>query len=164
METKKRTFKCTGCGDDRPCYVESNQEPNPIFDDLQIEDLKCVLDETNQTSYNWVEQPNQQPQSQSAEDYWHTKPKKFKEIVGYSTQHLLEFAKEYANQKALTVSDEWISVEDRFPEQDQSVLISDTNDVYKAWYSDKNFFVENFGEVDNVTHWQPLPTPPINKE
>ena len=107
---------------------------------------------------------NQQPQSQSAEDYWHTKPKKFKEIVGYSTQHLLEFAKEYANQKALTVSDEWISVEDRFPEQDQSVLISDTNDVYKAWYSDKNFFVENFGEVDNVTHWQPLPTPPINKE
>ena len=55
---KTRKFKCTGCGDYRPCYLETNQEPynNGLDDDeLFIEDLKCVLDSTNQTSYNWKE-------------------------------------------------------------------------------------------------------------
>jgi len=49
----KRTFKCTGCGDDRPCTLEITQElRNGILDD-PTEDLACVLDSTNQTSYNW---------------------------------------------------------------------------------------------------------------
>ena len=57
MTTKKRKFKCTGCGEDRPCFLETNQEPNPLdaIEDLFTEDLKCVLDSTNQTSYNWKE-------------------------------------------------------------------------------------------------------------
>ena len=57
METLKRKFKCTGCGVDRPCFLETNQETNPLdaVDDLFTEDLKCVLDSTNQTSYNWEE-------------------------------------------------------------------------------------------------------------
>ena len=54
MSTVKRKFKCTGCGEDRPCFLETNQEPNPI-DDSPIDDLKCILDNTNQTSYNWKE-------------------------------------------------------------------------------------------------------------
>ena len=45
-------FKCNGCGDDRPCYLEVNQEQTTW---QTIEELKCVLDGTNQTSYNWVE-------------------------------------------------------------------------------------------------------------
>lgn len=49
-----RTFKCNGCGKDRPCVLEINQEPN-CLDHMVIDDLKCVLDETNQTSYKWVE-------------------------------------------------------------------------------------------------------------
>jgi len=54
-----RTFKCTGCGEDRPCFLETNQEPNPLdeIENLFTEDLKCVLDSTNQTSYNWKEVP-----------------------------------------------------------------------------------------------------------
>ncbi len=57
MSITKRKFKCNGCGEDRPCFLETNQEPNPLDDieDLFTEDLKCVLDSTNQTSYNWVE-------------------------------------------------------------------------------------------------------------
>lgn len=57
MAIEKRKFKCTGCGEDRPCYLETNQEPNPLdaVEDLFTEDLKCVLDSTNQTSYNWKE-------------------------------------------------------------------------------------------------------------
>ena len=50
----KRKFKCNGCGDDRPCFVETNQEIGP-FEDMLIDYFKCILDETNQTSYNWVE-------------------------------------------------------------------------------------------------------------
>lgn len=51
----KRKFKCTGCGDDRPCFLETNQEKGEIAFYDGAEDLKCVLDETNQTSYNWKE-------------------------------------------------------------------------------------------------------------
>ena len=54
METIQRKFKCNGCGDERQCVLETNQEEKP-FDYMVIEELKCVLDETNQTSYNWVE-------------------------------------------------------------------------------------------------------------
>jgi len=53
MKTEKRKYKCEGCGESRPCYVETNQEPSNITE--IIEDLKCILDETNQTSYFWVE-------------------------------------------------------------------------------------------------------------
>ena len=45
---------CNGCGDSRPCYLEVNQHETPSMY-LEIEDLKCVLDSTNQTSYNWTQ-------------------------------------------------------------------------------------------------------------
>lgn len=51
MDIDKRKFKCKGCGDERPCYVETNQETNSICD--VREDLICILDITNQTSYYW---------------------------------------------------------------------------------------------------------------
>lgn len=53
METEKRVYKCEGCGVSRPCYVETNQETSCIS--MPIEHLKCILDETNQTGYSWVE-------------------------------------------------------------------------------------------------------------
>ena len=54
-EIIKRKFKCTGCGEDRPCFVETNQEKDEIAWYDHAEDLKCILDETNQTSFNWKE-------------------------------------------------------------------------------------------------------------
>ena len=56
---EKQNFVCYGCGDKRPCFVECNQEKSSIS--YPIEDLKCILDETNQTGYKW-------------EYYSHTKP------------------------------------------------------------------------------------------
>jgi len=56
MTIEKRTYKCEGCGKDRPCIVQVNQEPSPVV--IHEEDLKCILDETNQTSYKWFEIPN----------------------------------------------------------------------------------------------------------
>ena len=59
MKTNKRKFVCNGCGKGRECYLETNQEPydDSGLDDFYLftEDLKCVLDSTNQTSYNWSE-------------------------------------------------------------------------------------------------------------
>ena len=52
MEEKRR-YKCEGCGVSRPCFVETNQEPDGLSE--PIEDLRCILDETNQTSFDWVE-------------------------------------------------------------------------------------------------------------
>jgi len=52
MNTEKRKYKCEGCGSKRPCYVETNQELSTIS--FPIEDLKCILDKTNQ-SYLWKE-------------------------------------------------------------------------------------------------------------
>lgn len=54
-EIINRKFKCTGCGEGRPCYLETSQEKGVIAFYDHTEDLKCVLDETNQTSFNWVE-------------------------------------------------------------------------------------------------------------
>ena len=56
-ENVKRTFKCTGCGNDRPCVLTTEQEKEVILDDYYdpSSDLKCVLDSTNRTSYNWQE-------------------------------------------------------------------------------------------------------------
>ena len=53
MGTENRRYKCEGCGESRPCFVETNQEPSTIS--LPIEDLRCVLDETNQAGYEWAE-------------------------------------------------------------------------------------------------------------
>ena len=61
----KRTFKCTGCGNARPCILETNQETNPMSD---IEDLSCVLDNTNQTSFNWKEIVNNVIKRPTAEE------------------------------------------------------------------------------------------------
>ena len=52
MTIQKRKFKCTGCGEERPCFLEVNQEANGM-DFMMIDDLVCVLDHSNSTSFNW---------------------------------------------------------------------------------------------------------------
>ena len=54
-EIIKRTFKCTGCGESRPCFLTTNQSKSEIAFNDPAEYLKCVLDETNNTSTNWQE-------------------------------------------------------------------------------------------------------------
>lgn len=53
-DIKTRKFKCTGCGEDRPCYLETNKESS-IFDLYTEDKLTCVLDVTNRTGFNWEE-------------------------------------------------------------------------------------------------------------
>jgi hypothetical protein len=72
---------------------------------------------------------------------------------------------------------EWIDVNDRLPEENVVVILSEDGNFETGWYghgteymSEKlftGFFIHNTGydgdsahSQGNVTHWQPLPEPP----
>ena len=55
---------------------------------------------------------------------------------------------------------EWISVEDRLPEKNTSVLVSTDNGiVFQCLYAYDGWDLWEGNEV-NITHWMPLPEPP----
>lgn len=54
-------------------------------------------------------------------------------------------------------NDGWISVEDRLPENGESVLCTDGDYVYLVEY-DADWDAP-FGDVDGIIAWQPLPEP-----
>ena len=85
----------------------------------------------------------------------------------------LRALKNLANQKALTVTDEWISVEDRLPKDQAECLVycptsfpKNIRMITATYKTDPNLFYGDASDSahEDATHWQPLPTPPINKE
>ncbi|HBP5538859.1 DUF551 domain-containing protein [Pseudomonas sp. PI1] len=54
---------------------------------------------------------------------------------------------------------EWISVKDRLPPEDQCVLVWVDGGIEFATQHN-SFFVDEFHDLLDVTHWQPLPAPP----
>ena len=62
----------------------------------------------------------------------------------------------------LEKQNQWISVEDRLPDHDKKVLVSDGERIdfgrYKRYSKPVSFFT--FGMHFRVTHWQPLPDLP----
>lgn len=72
----------------------------------------------------------------------------------------------------LDKQNKWISVEDRFPEARQEVLVyrghhSGLMNVYT--YIGNNEWEDDYGywgrtNDEGITHWMPLPTPPTEKE
>lgn len=76
----------------------------------------------------------------------------------------LTFALEWADTHP-----HWISVEDELPPKESEyddnsivVLATDGNDVYKALYRSNEYlsgwFTHDMWELDNITHWMPLPS------
>ena len=57
----------------------------------------------------------------------------------------------------LKSNDDWISVEERMPEDGQTVLCTDGEYVYLVEY-DADLDAP-FGDMDSITHWQPSPEP-----
>lgn len=65
-------------------------------------------------------------------------------------------------------TNKWISVKDRLPEEGQKVIVFDneykTVDTYE--FEDSKFLYRDSYHTDDytnfVTHWMPLPKPPIN--
>lgn len=60
---------------------------------------------------------------------------------------------------------EWISVEDRLPDEDIRVLVYlDTDRSYTKLDTDRRFEGKWVRWSTDVTHWMPLPSPPTEKE
>lgn len=69
-----------------------------------------------------------------------------------------------------TLEEQWIKVEDRLPDEDVNVLCYSHSDYIEGYYSSvtKRFhpeiedagYMEDDMMVIDVTHWQPLPSPP----
>lgn len=55
----------------------------------------------------------------------------------------------------------WISVEDRLPELEKNVLIFSNFGTYTGELKMHNEWADHhLYEIDQVTHWMPLPSPP----
>lgn len=64
--------------------------------------------------------------------------------------------------------DEWISVKERLPERNQSVLVFAKNEIYALLYERNDKWWGEAGwattEKWGITHWMPLPEPPKESE
>ena len=59
---------------------------------------------------------------------------------------------------------EWISVNDKLPEKENMYIVSDerTATVMIGWYSQQRGFTFMERPMKNITHWMPLPQPPLD--
>lgn len=55
---------------------------------------------------------------------------------------------------------EWISVKDRLPEADKTVLVYEDDDMCFAYYSKMYKCWVSYGIACEPTHWMPLSEPP----
>ena len=71
-----------------------------------------------------------------------------------------EEAANYLIAHGVTVQ-EWISVDDRLPDDDEVVIIcTDKNFVYAGELIGDTWFLDNDSWTATVTHWMPTPNPP----
>lgn len=78
-------------------------------------------------------------------------------------QDALEKAKHLEDCKAI---DSWISVNEQMPDEETVVLVSNSKskEVTIAYYACERWLNEKHCELNAVvTHWQPLPGPPIKE-
>ncbi len=91
------------------------------------------------------------------------------DIIIQPGQRTLGDIADYLISNGVTVQ-EWISVEDRLPEDDSDVLaylrIGEEFRIYPACYSNGVWFdcVFNAPATDTTTHWMPIPEPPKGGE
>ena len=71
-----------------------------------------------------------------------------------------EAVADYLLDSGVTVQ-EWISVDDRLPDDDEVVIIcTDKNFVYAGELIGDTWFLDNDSWTATVTHWMPTPNPP----
>lgn len=66
------------------------------------------------------------------------------------------------DHESLRPKEEWISVKDRLPKPQTEVLAFRRGIMYFAWYDNEigKWSSDEWGLLDAVTHWMPLPEPP----
>lgn len=87
--------------------------------------------------------------------------------VRYVEDNILEAMNEYADQRVSeALSSQWVSVKERLPERNNLVLTyrPDPHSVYLLeidyWSLNSEKNADHFSS--EYTHWQPLPSPPLN--
>ena len=82
------------------------------------------------------------------------------DIIIQPGQKTLGDIADYLISNGVTVQ-EWISVKDRLPDDDEVVIIcTDKNFVYAGELIGDTWFLDNDSWTATVTHWMPLPEPP----
>ena len=67
----------------------------------------------------------------------------------------------YKSEPSVETVQEWISVKDKLPEDDEVVIIcTDKNFVYAGELIGDTWFLDNDSWTATVTHWMPTPQPP----
>lgn len=77
--------------------------------------------------------------------------------------------KAFLEGAAYAQAHQWISVKDALPEDDETVLIANNDDITLATWSERHqCWDDDWGVMmlgkDSVDHWMPLPDLPENKE
>lgn len=63
----------------------------------------------------------------------------------------------------IALADRWVSVKERLPENRHWCLVFAHSELFLANYKHGIFETEEPLILHGVTHWQPLPSPPISK-
>ena len=82
-----------------------------------------------------------------------------------SCSMVIEMVDKIRDMEAQLSKSQWVSVEDRLPENENEHLVSDDEkEIWLAVYTDTydimNWYDMSAAPVRNVTHWMPLPEPP----
>ena len=76
------------------------------------------------------------------------------------TGSFTEYLADHLIANGVTVQ-EWVSVDDRLPDDDEVVIIcTDKNFVYAGELIGDTWFLDNDSWTATVTHWMPMPNPP----
>ena len=76
------------------------------------------------------------------------------------TGSFAEYLADHLIANGVTVQ-EWVSVDDRLPDDDEVVIIcTDKNFVYAGELIGDTWFLDNDSWTATVTHWMPMPNPP----
>ena len=76
------------------------------------------------------------------------------------TGSFTEYLADHLIANGVTVQ-EWVSVDDRLPDDDEVVIIcTDKNFVYAGELIGDTWFLDNDSWTATVTHWMPIPQPP----
>lgn len=81
-----------------------------------------------------------------------------KEVVELMRQQIIKAMHEFASQSR------WIDCKERLPEEDRNVIVfQDNKYVTFGWLLRGEKWIGSVSDSTiDVTHWQPLPTPPQN--
>ena len=88
----------------------------------------------------------------------------FKDIdSAYNNCNMLESLSRMLDE--LTEGQRWIPVSERFPEDDEDVLVWVNGTHRDMAYRDEGvWYDEEHNHLKNITHWMPLPKPPKDGE